>query len=59
MLYNKFVIVLIYKVIGNISFLFEKLYAEILINERDLNNVNNNIATYTKGIKPIDKIFSN
>ena len=59
MLYNKFVIVLIYKVIGNTSFLFEKFYAEILINERDLNNVNNNIATYMKGIKRIDKIFSN
>ena len=59
MLYNKFVIVLIYKVIGNTSFLFEKFYAEILINERDLNNVNYNIATYIKGIKRIDKIFSN
>ena len=58
MLHNKFYVVPLDKASGNVAFICQRHYAQDLINELGLNNVNN-ISTYSKAIKPADKIVSN
>ena len=46
--YNTFVVVPIDKTNGNIVFGCQRHYAQVSINELDLNNVNNLTSTYMK-----------
>ena len=55
--HNKFTIVRIYKVIGDVVFVFQRNSAEMWINELHLNHVNSITTTYMKIIKPIHKIL--
>ena len=46
MLHNKFVVILNGKASGNVSFVCQKNYAQVLINELDLNNISDITSTY-------------
>ena len=56
MLQNKFIIVP--KASDNVVFLYQTHYAQVLINEFGLNNVNSISSTQTKATKVVDKIVS-
>ena len=58
MLHNTFVIACIYKASGDVAFVCQSHYPEILINELDLNNVSIIKTTYMKVIKPKGNILS-
>ena len=58
MLQNKFIIVPIDKASDNVVFLYQTHYAQVLINEFGLNNVNSISSTQTKATKVVDKIVS-
>lgn len=55
-LHNKFV-VLINKASANFAFVYQIYYAQVLVNEPGLNNVDNT-TTYMKATKQEDKILS-
>ena len=57
-LHNKFVAFPIDKYDGNVDFVCQRHYAQVLINELSLNNSNNITSTDTKATKPVDKIVS-
>ena len=57
-LHNKFIVVPIDKASGNVAFVLQRHYAQVLINEFGLNHVNNINSTSTKAIKPVDKNVS-
>ena len=46
MLHNKFVAILNGKASGNVSIVCQKNYAQVLINELDLNNISDITSTY-------------
>ena len=58
MLHNKFVVVPIDKASSNVVFICQRHYAQVLISERGLNNVNNITSMYTKLTEPVDKTVS-
>ena len=51
MLHNKLVVAPIDKASGNVAFVCQMHYAQVLINELGLNNFNNITSTYTKANK--------
>lgn len=55
---NKFVSLLIDRACGNFAFVCQSHYADFLINELVLNNLNNITSTFTKVTKPVDNIAS-
>ena len=57
MLHKKFV-VLIDNVRGNVAFICQMPYAQALINELGLNNLNNTTHTFTKTTKLVEKVVS-
>ena len=56
MLQNKFVVAPIDKASGNVTFVCQRHYVQVLINEIGQNNVNKIISACMKVIKPVDKI---
>ena len=59
LLHNQFVVVSIDHVSGNVAFFCQRHYAQVLINELGLSNVNAITTTFLKAIKPVEKIVSN
>ena len=57
-LHNKFVIVPIDKASGNVAFICQRHYANVLIKELGLENTDNTSPTYMKVSKPINNIVS-
>lgn len=57
MLHKNFV-VLIDNVSGNVAFICQMPYAQALINELGLNNLNNTTHTFTKTTKLVEKVVS-
>ena len=43
---------------GNVAFVCQRQYTQVLINERVLNNINSITSAYTKATKTVDKILS-
>ena len=58
MLHDKFVDVPIDKACGNVAFICQKHYAQVLVNELGLNNVSNIKSTYLMAIKAVNKVVS-
>ena len=56
MLQNKFAVAPIDKASGNVTFVGQRHYVQVLINEIGQNNVNKIISACMKVIKPVDKI---
>ena len=58
MLLNKIIVVTIEKARSNNAFVWQKHYAQVLINKFSLNHVKNTNSRYTKANKPVDIIAS-
>ena len=43
---------------GNVGFVYQRHYSQVLINEIGLNKVNNTRSTHTKGTKTVDETVS-
>ena len=58
MLHNKFLVVPIDKASGNVAFICQRHYAQVLVNELGLNNVNNITSMHAAVTEALDKTIS-
>ena len=58
MLHNKFLVVPIDKASGNVAFICQRHYAQVLVNELGLNNVNNITSMHATVTEALDKTIS-